>query len=524
MCSGCKVPAKHGVQPDPNRLEHLHKSSGSGGLTLMLCRKQTSLEKEGTTNMKLVKNCFAIFFLLPILIFSACSSLNIQDVDLIISDATLIDGTGDVPSSKVNIFIKDGIISHISSKNIKHVPASTVLINATGKYVMPGLVDVHVHFTSGGLEPHDSHTNERVFRQFLYYGVTTVFNLGADGGSTNEIAELHKRQREGFVFAPRIYGTGNMLTVPGGHPIATIIAASLPPGTDLETIDWESRGYTILRNNRQAREVIANHAALGMDGVKIIIESGPPPWGNNHPRMSSDMIHFIVNKASKLNLPVYAHVSSLDEMQDAVKAGVRAVAHGVMDKPFLDETLIQLTKEKDIFYIPTLALYYGFYSYIYDSTLLDDPFLRAGVPSHTIESLNRPLFLKAHKRRTADWIQPRMENIIGGIGAAYRSGVKIALGTDSGSLFDFPGYSAHLEMELLVKAGLTPMEAIVTATRRGAEMLGADDLFGTIEVGKRADIIILNANPLNKIRNTRTLQKVIIAGKLLDRDKLMEVH
>ena len=462
--------------------------------------------------------------ILSILICLACSPSRNQNIDLIIGNATLIDGTGKAVVLEATIMIKNGIIYSISSKKIEHIPEDAVFFDATGKYVMPGIVDVHVHFSSGGLEPHDSSTNEHVFRQFLYYGVTTVFNLGADGGSTNEIVKLHKRQREGFAYAPRIYGTGNLLTVPGGHPIATIVAASLPPGTDLETIDWESRGYTILRNNSQAREFITNNAAQGMDGIKIIIESGPPPWGNDHPRMSSDMIHFIVNEASKHNLPVYAHVSSLDEMQDAVDAGVRAVAHGVLDKPFLEETLIRVMKEKDIFYIPTLALYYGFYSYIYDSTLLDDPFLRAGVSSHTLESLNKPLFLMAHKHRTADWIQPRMENIIGGIGAAYRSGVKIALGTDSGSLFDFPGYSAHLEMELLVKAGLTPMEAIVTATRRGAEMLGAENLFGTIEVGKCADLIILDANPLDDILNTRTIEAIIKDGELLDRDKLIEVH
>ena len=472
--------------------------------------------------MKLVKNCFAILFILPILMFSACSTPNIQDVDLIISDATLIDGTGNVPVSNVNIFIKDGIISHISSKDIKHVPASMVLINATGKYVIPGIVDVHVHFSSGGLEPHGPRTNECIFRQFLYYGVTTVFNLGADGGSTSEIAELHKRQLEGFAFAPRIYGTGNMLTVPGGHPIATTVAASLPPGSDLETIDWESRGYTIIRNNAQAREAVANNAARGMDGVKIIIESGPPPWGNEHPRMSPELIQFIVDEARKFSLPVYAHISSLDEMQDAVKAGVRAIAHGVMDKPILDESLIQTMTEKDIYYIPTLALYCGFYRYIDDPDLLADPFLREGVSRHTIESLNNPLFLKTHKQRTVAWIRPRMKNIMRGIGEAHRSGVKIALGTDAGFLFNFPGYSSHLEMELLAKAGLSPMEIIVTATRRGAEMLGADDMFGSIEVGKRADLIILNANPLDDISNTRTIEEVIRDGRVLNSVRLPE--
>ena len=462
-----------------------------------------------------------IFF---ILICLACSSSRSQNIDLIIGNTTLIDGTGKAVVPEATIMIKNGIISSISSNKIEHIPESAIFFDATGKYVIPGIVDVHVHFSSGGLEPHDTHTNERILRQFLYYGVTTVLNLGADGGSTNEIAELHKRQHEGFVFAPRIYGTGNMLTVPGGHPIATTVAASLPPGTDLETIDWESRGYTIIRNNRQVSEAIANNAAQGMDGVKIIIESGPPPWGNDHPRMSPELIQYIVAEANKFKLPIYAHISSLDEMQDAVNAGARVIAHGVMDKPILDESIIQTMKEKNIYYIPTLALYCGFYRYIDDPTLLADPFLREGVSRYTIESLNNPLFLKAHKQRTAAWVRPRMKNITRGIGEAHRSGVKIALGTDAGFLFDFPGYSSHLEMELLTKAGLSPMEVIVTATRSGAEMLGGDDLFGTIEVGKRADLIILNANPLDDIRNTRTIEAVIKDGRLLDRDKLMGIH
>ena len=452
----------------------------------------------------------------------SCSLSRNQDIDLIIGNATLIDGTGNAVIPNATIMIKNGIISSISSNEIEHIPEGAVFFDAAGKYVMPGIVDVHVHFSTGGLEPHDTHTNERILRQFLYYGVTTVLNLGADGGSTNEIAELHKRQREGFNFAPRIYGTGNMLTFPGGHPIATTVAASLPLGTDLETIDWESRGYTIIKNNRQVREVIANNAALGMNGVKIIIESGPPPWGNDHPRMSLELIKYIVAEAHKFNLPVYAHISSLDEMQDALNAGVRAIEHGVMDKPILDESLIQTMKEKDIYYIPTLALYSSFYRYIDDPKLLTDPFLREGVSRNTIESLDNPVFLEAHKKRTASWVRPRMNNIIKGIGKAYRLGVKIALGTDAGFLFNFPGYSSHLEMELLANAGLSPMEILVAATRSGAEMLGAENLFGTIEVGKRADLIILNADPLDDICNTRTIEAVVKNGMLLDRDKLIE--
>jgi len=451
--------------------------------------------------------------------FTACSSSSNPDPDIIISGATLIDGTGRAPILKCTISVTDGVISDLSTGETAPVSEGTILIQAEGKFVMPGIIDGHVHFTTGGLEPLGPRITERILHQFLFYGVTTVLNLGGDGGSTDEIVDLRNRQRNQDFLAPRIYGTGNMLTIDGGHPIATTLTAALPPGTAPDSVDWESRGYTVLRDREHAREFIANHAALSMDGVKIIIDSGPPPWGNNHPRMSLDMVRFIVDEAHQHDMPVYAHISSLDECSDAVNAGVRAIAHGVMDNPQLDEILMQTMKDKDVFYIPTLALYEGFHRYVDDPSLFDVPFLLLGVSENTIASLQNPYFLEKHKHRTAEWVRPRMKNILRGIGAAHSYGVKIALGTDSGSLFDFPGFSAHLEMELLEKAGLTPMEVIIAATRRGAELLGAEDVFGTVEVGKRADLIILDANPFDDIRNTRKIDMVIHDGEIVPRDK-----
>jgi imidazolonepropionase-like amidohydrolase len=101
-------------------------------------------------------------------------------------------------------------------------------------------------------------------------------------------------------------------------------------------------------------------------------------------------------------------------------------------------------------------------------------------------------------------------------------GVVIAVGTDTGNPFVFPGYSVHRELELLVQAGLTPMQALEAGTRRAADMVRADDAFGTIEVGKRADLLILRANPLENIRNTRTLEVVVSEGRVVDRVKLQE--
>jgi imidazolonepropionase-like amidohydrolase len=115
------------------------------------------------------------------------------------------------------------------------------------------------------------------------------------------------------------------------------------------------------------------------------------------------------------------------------------------------------------------------------------------------------------------------DDMLVNVGMLHRRGVEIALGTDTGNPYVFPGYSVHRELELLVRAGLTPMEALEAATRRAAEMIGAEDEFGTIQPGKRADLLILGANPLQDIRNTRTLKIVIAGGRVVDREALLGI-
>lgn len=165
--------------------------------------------------------------------------------------------------------------------------------------------------------------------------------------------------------------------------------------------------------------------------------------------------------------------------------------------------------------VPTLSLFE-------DPVDLDDPFLRETVSEKEIAALSRPGFVERVQGRWTCCSD--FDDLLANVGMLHARGVPMVMGTDTGNPFVFPGYSVHRELELMVRAGLTPIEALESATRHAAEMLGVEDEFGTIEAGKRADLLILRANPLENIRNTRSLEVVVSEGKVVDRRSLLHEH
>ena len=244
--------------------------------------------------------------------------------------------------------------------------------------------------------------------------------------------------------------------------------------------------------------------------------------------MPVDMVRAIVDEATRHSLPVFAHVTSPNELDAALQGGTAGVVHAVMEPPFPDRALARQMLARTFVYVPTLTLVEGWVRYTSDPKALDDPFLRATVSDEAITALRDPQIVETTRTRSelvaggrgAD-AKRRVAEILSNVGMLHQQGVLIALGTDTGFAYGFPGYSAHRELELLVRAGLTPMEALEAATRRAAEMIRADRAFGTIEVGKRADLLILGANPLTDIRNTRSLEAVVSEGRLVDRAALL---
>src|SRR5690606_474232 len=206
---------------------------------------------------------------------------------------------------------------------------------------------------------------------------------GATNGGVDEILELRRRRAAGELQSPHIYATGSLLTVPGSHPIATIM--TLPDGADADTYDWTQRGVSVVRSPAEVRAEVARLAASGMDGIKVVIESGPGPFGDDHPRMSLELVSAAVEEARQHGLPVFAHATSPDELEDAVNAGVHAVMH-LVGEP-VEPRMLTAMRQQGIYGVPTLSLFVWADTWSDPADVLTHPFLMSGVESRVIESL-----------------------------------------------------------------------------------------------------------------------------------------
>lgn len=462
--------------------------------------------------------------------------------DLAITGATLIDGTGSAPRPETTILIRDGLIAEVVSDSDVRIPESVPVVDAAGKYVIPGLTDLHVHFSLGAPLSRTPRETETVLARKLYYGVTSILAIGTSDSHAASIRSLRSRLASGELEAPTIYGTGGHLTLQGTHPVYTIspphvrrfvdsAAATLPPQEPVD-LDPIGRGLSIVRTPEAARAAVRARAEAGMDAIKITVESGPTPFGDDHPQMSAGMIREIVEESEQNGLEVFAHVTSLDELEATLEGGAAGIVHAVWDRPLPDTALADRMAKSGFYVMPTISLYRGAVSlrYIEEPVPLDDPFLRETVSESEISALRATSFVDTFRSRghtqldpdtdAAGTIRRQMDDLLRNLGMLNERGVPIVLGTDTGNPYVFPGFSVHLELELLVRAGLTPMEALEAATRRAAEMLGAQREFGTVQTGRRADLLILARNPLEDIRHTRSLETVIAAGRLVDRGAL----
>lgn len=435
------------------------------------------------------------------------------DADLVIRGGTVMDGTGTAPRI-ADVFVRDDRIALVAAPG-RRAAARSEEVDATGRYVIPGLVDGHVHFALGAPTARRSDETDEVLRRLTQYGVTSILQMGATGGGTDSILALRARQADGHL-SPTIYASGGHLTVLGSHPLYTIfspelrarvdsLAAATPTDRPVD-LDGLGIGLSIVRSPESVSEAVRRRARAGMDFIKITIESGPTPFGDDHPQMSLETTQDVVREAEGYGLPVLAHATSLDELQTAFSGGATGVVHAVRNLPLPDSALGRQMADAGFYMMPTLVLY--------DTPDISDEYLAESVSEVERAALTNPGFLARFGR--LDCCAP-MQLVLANIGMLHRMGVPIVLGTDTGNPFVFPGYSVHRELELLVRAGLSPEEALQAAPIRIAELLGRTNEFGTLEQGKRADILILGSDPLLDIRNSRTIEVVILRGRVLDR-------
>ena len=402
---------------------------------------------------------------------------------LALTNVRLIDGTGHGPIENMAIIIDGNRIKDIGL--VTGYPDSTNVVDLRGLTVMPGLVDCHLHL--GGLtrdQPGKAIGKVSLidmasffwdyFRNYAHRrrlaienGVTTIRSAG---DHYPHIIKLRDKIAAGKLVGPRIFAPGPTITAPGGHPAGTI---------------YKGNRYIIENATRQiaevssAREEVRRLVGGGVDCIKAIYSDiNPMDITHKVPRLSLDVLEALADEAHQHNLRLMVHTGSPKETMDAIKAGADSIEHGMLpgaDSTEFKDDLVKMMLDKGTYFVPTLAIAWA-YKEAY-------PAVFSGL-KQTVKTL-------------------------------HSAGVNIAAGTDSGTPGVVIGKGLHKELELMVEAGISPMEAIMAGTRNAAHNLGKANELGTIESGKLADIIAVSGDPLKDIRDTREIKLVIKDGKVL---------
>ena len=415
---------------------------------------------------------------------------------LAITHVTVIDATGGPSQPDMTVVITDDRITKLGKTGKIGVPKGAKVVNGTGKFLIPGLWDMHVHL---------SITTEASLPAFVANGITGVRDMGGDLG---QIDGWRKSIAAGFLVGPRIVRAGPLVDGPK-----------------------KTAMYRLTVNNpTEARQAVISLKQQGVDFIKV------------HNRVPRDAYLALADECRKQGLTFVGHIPRGISAEEASEAGQKSIEHtetlieaaayqqGSTAKspeqaldtyaPERRRALFALFVKNGTWYCPTLIEYNNF-AFETDPSVLDDPRQKYLAPA-TKEYIEKFFPIPSRNTPVEEYAPRRAiyQRLLGLVGEMQRAGVGLLAGTDPPARGVFPGFSLHDELALLVRAGLTPMEALQAATRNPAKFLGKLDSLGTIEKGKIADLVLLEANPLEDIHNTRRVAAVVLGGKFISQPEL----
>jgi imidazolonepropionase-like amidohydrolase len=412
---------------------------------------------------------------------------------IVLKGARLIDGTGRPPVENSVLVIQGSQIVAAGKAGAVSIPKDAAVQDVTGKTIMPALIDLHGHLglSNNGADSAAGHyTQENVVKQlnkYLSYGVATVASFGQD---EDLIFSIRTAQRAGNLSGARLYAAGRGFLEYTGKSNPT---------------DHRYRPQNPEEARADIRELAANHP----DYVKMWVDDGL----GHGTKIKPEIYRAIIDEAHKQHIRVFAHEYYLADAKALLAAGLDGFAHSIRDQA-VDNDLISAMKARGVFLIPTLVRDETLFAYADNVKWIDDPFFQGGLEPGALVMIRSPQTVEKFRQ------DPDIAKYRAGLEMAKKNlktlsdaGVKIAFGTDSGIPMRFPGYLEHRELQLMVEAGLTPMQAIVAATATNAEILGGAKQFGTLQAGRAAEFLVLDANPLDDIHNSEKLSAVWQAGK-----------
>jgi imidazolonepropionase-like amidohydrolase len=398
-----------------------------------------------------------------------------------VNGRVLTDTQGQAPSfADAMIVVRDGRVESVTRGPGGKPAAGARVVDLGGRFVVPGFISAHAHVSDvNGLKPR-AYTDENTRRQlgvFARYGITTVWSLG---GEQAPAFALRDAQAVPALDRARIFVAGDVITG---------------------------------RTPDEARAAVARVAALKPDVIKIRVDDNL----GTATKMTPEVYRAVIEEAHARKLRVAAHIFYLEDAKELVRSGVDVIAHSVRDKEFDAETLA-LMKARNVAYCPTLTREVS--AFVYESTpaFFSDPFFLREADRDVMTQFSQPDRQKAMaSSATAQRYKAGLDIAKRNLKRAADAGITIAMGTDSGAFPErFQGYFEHLEMEMMVASGLTPAQVLRASTVDAATAMQRQDI-GAIAVGKWADLVVLDKDPLADIKNTRAIASVWIAGRQIDR-------
>lgn len=421
-------------------------------------------------------------------------ALPVHGGELLIRDVTLIDGTGAPAVRGASVLVINGRIASISVDVPEAATDGVEIISGEGRYLLPGLIDAHVHLQGGRLPLEgggsyiDRNLALRTLAGYLYSGVTSIYDAG---NNADFIFGLREEERAGTITSPRVFATGANITVPGGYADNEF---------SLKVSDPADLGE------------IGRHFERRPDVQKLLYERQGTFGRPELPVPSGDQLAAVMALAREHGIPTTAHAVTEEAARSMLEAGVDSLAHPVRTG---GGDLVQDLVARGTPVVTTLAVMYHIATVARDPSFLDTPLFAATVEPEELERQKheeRERYVRSGMAGQFSLLYPIAEATIA---QWHRAGVVLALGTDRTW-----GPAVQLELELLHRAGIPLQDLPVIASRNAAAFLGLEMDLGTLEPGKLADMILLEENPLESVTAYNAIAEVFKEGRRIDRSRL----